>query len=52
MGPKVSVGAREEVDFWKRKMVKIELEEGDRLRPKVFVFDVVFKEFCVPWGMH
>lgn len=41
---------REKVDLIQQKLVRIELEGGNRLLPKVFFDDKLFHDLCLPWN--
>jgi len=40
---------RERVDLIKKKLVRFEHEGRNRLLPKIFLDELVFKDLCNPW---
>lgn len=48
-GPSQEIQIREREDMIEKKLVRIELEDGNRLLPKVYLEPKVFQELCTPW---
>ncbi|XP_045792004.1 uncharacterized protein LOC123886756 [Trifolium pratense] len=49
MGSTDEIPVREKEDMIEKKLVRIELEDGNRLLPKVYLEPNVFQELCTPW---
>ncbi|PNX89785.1 hypothetical protein L195_g045907 [Trifolium pratense] len=49
MGTNQQIPIREKEDMLEKKLVRIELEDGNRLLPKVYLEPQVFQELCTPW---
>ncbi|KAK2458256.1 zinc ion binding / nucleic acid binding protein [Trifolium repens] len=49
MGSAQEIPARHKEDMIEKKLVRIELENGNRLLPKVHLEPQVFQELCTPW---
>jgi len=49
LGPTQDIQHREKEDMIEKKLVRIELENGNRLLPKVYIEPKVFQELCTPW---
>jgi hypothetical protein len=49
LGPSQEIQTRPKEDMIAKKLVRIELEDGNRLLPKVFIEPKVFQELCTPW---
>lgn len=48
-GTKEAPVLRPKVNLLKENLATIELAEGNRLKPKVYIADVVFDGLCAPW---
>lgn len=48
MGNKQKLTTRPKMDLLKENLAKIELEDGNRLKPKVHVAQAVYDGLCVP----
>ncbi|XP_020206144.1 uncharacterized protein LOC109791283 [Cajanus cajan] len=49
MGGRSPPPMMEEVDLVGQNLMKIVYEEGNRLKPKVYLDDAVFEKLCLPW---
>jgi hypothetical protein len=49
LGPSQFIPPREKEDMLAKKLVRIELEDGNRLLPKVYIEPEVFQELYTPW---
>ncbi|MCH86896.1 hypothetical protein A2U01_0007757, partial [Trifolium medium] len=49
LGPSQNIPSREKEDMIAKKLVRIELEDGNRLLPKVHIEPKVFQDLCTPW---
>ncbi|PNY14400.1 hypothetical protein L195_g011081 [Trifolium pratense] len=49
MGSNQEIPTREKEDMLEKKLVRIELENGNRLLPKIHLDPQVFQELCTPW---
>ncbi|XP_045810073.1 uncharacterized protein LOC123904449 [Trifolium pratense] len=49
LGPSQTNHTREKEDMIEKKLVRIELEDGNRLLPKVYLEPKVFQDLCTPW---
>ncbi|MCI00123.1 hypothetical protein A2U01_0021139, partial [Trifolium medium] len=49
LGPSQNIPPREKKDMIEKKLVCIELEDGNRLLPKVYIEPKVFQDLCTPW---
>jgi hypothetical protein len=49
LGPSQITHTREKEDMIEKKLVRIELEDGNRLLPKVYLEPKVFQDLCTPW---
>jgi hypothetical protein len=49
LGPSQEIPIREKQDMIEKKLVRIELEDGNRLLPKIHIEPQVFQELCTPW---
>lgn len=49
MGSSQEIQIREKEDMIEKKLVRIELEDGNRLLPKVYLEPKVFQELSTPW---
>ncbi|MCH79387.1 hypothetical protein A2U01_0000136 [Trifolium medium] len=49
LGPSQNIPPREKEDMIAKKLVRIELEDGNRLLPKVYIEPKVFQDLCTPW---
>jgi hypothetical protein len=49
LGPSQEIPVREKQDMIENKLVRIELENGNRLLPKVYIDPTTFNELCTPW---
>lgn len=50
LGPSQELPIRGKEDMIEKKLVHIELEDGNRLLPKVHIQPQVFQELCTPWN--
>jgi len=49
LGPSQEIPIREKHDMIEKKLVCIELEDGNRLLPKIHIEPQVFQDLCTPW---
>lgn len=49
LGSSQKLPIREKHDMIEQKLVRIELENGNRLLPKVYLEPQIFQELCTPW---
>jgi hypothetical protein len=49
LGSSQNIPSREKEDMIAKKLVRIELEDGNRLLPKVYIEPKVFEDLCTPW---
>ncbi|MCH97149.1 DUF4283 domain protein, partial [Trifolium medium] len=49
LGPSQNIPPREKEDMIEKKLVCIELEDGNRLLSKVYIEPKVFQDLCTPW---
>jgi hypothetical protein len=49
LGSSQNIPSREKEDMIAKKLVRIELEDGNRLLPRVYIEPKVFEDLCTPW---
>jgi hypothetical protein len=49
LGSSQEIPTRERENMIEKNLVRIELEDGNRLLPKVYLEPTVFQELCTPW---
>lgn len=49
LGPSQEIQTRAKEDMIEKNLVRIELQDGNRLLPKVYLEPTVFQELCTPW---
>jgi hypothetical protein len=49
LGASQEIPPRPKEDMIEKKLVRIELENGNRLLPKVYLEPQIFQELCTPW---
>jgi hypothetical protein len=49
LGPSQEIPVREKQNLIEKNLVRIELENGNRLLPKVYIEPSTFQELCTPW---